>query len=61
MDAFKYLIVGGGVAGATAAETIRDHDKEGTIGLVNDEPYTLYSRVMLSKPGFFLEKIAYRP
>ena len=59
MQRFKYLIVGGGVAGATAAETIRDHDKEGTIGLVNDEPYTLYSRVMLSKPAFFLEKIPF--
>lgn len=59
MDKFKYLIVGGGVAGVTAAETIREHDKEGTIGLVNDEPYTLYSRVMLSKPGFFLEKIPF--
>lgn len=56
---YKYLIVGGGVAGATAAETIREHDKEGTIGLVNDEPYTLYSRVMLSKPAFFLEKIPF--
>jgi NAD(P)H-nitrite reductase large subunit len=59
MANFKYLIIGGGVAGATAAETIRDHDKEGTIGLVNDEPYTLYSRVMLSKPAFFLEKIPF--
>jgi len=59
MDKFKYLIIGGGVAGATAAETIRDHDKVGTIGLVNDEPYTLYSRVMLSKPAFFLEKIPF--
>ena len=59
MDKFKYLIVGGGVAGATVAETIREHDKEGAIGLVNDEPYTLYSRVMLSKPGFFLEKIPF--
>ena len=59
MDQFKYLIVGGGVAGVTAAETIREHDKDGAIGLVNDEPYTLYSRVMLSKPGFFLEKIPF--
>ncbi len=59
MDTFKYLIIGGGVAGVTAAETIRGRDKEGTIGLVNDEPYTLYSRVMLSKPAFFLEKIPF--
>lgn len=59
METFQYLIVGGGVAGATAAETIREHDPAGTIGLVNEEPYTLYSRVMLSKPGFFLEKIPF--
>jgi len=59
MDRFKYLIVGGGVAGVTAAEMIRERDLEGSVGLVNDEPYTLYSRVMLSKPNFFLEKIPF--
>ena len=59
METFKYLIVGGGVAGVTAAETIRDRDKESTIGIVNDEPYILYSRVMLSKPAFFLGKIPF--
>ncbi|MFA6494628.1 MAG: FAD-dependent oxidoreductase, partial [Candidatus Paceibacterota bacterium] len=52
MQHFKYLIVGGGIAGTTAAETIRKNDGEGTIAIVSDEPYPLYSRVMLSKPAF---------
>lgn len=56
---YKYLIIGGGVAGVTCAETIRATDAEGTIGIVSDEPYMLYSRVMLSKPNFFLEKVPF--
>jgi NAD(P)H-nitrite reductase large subunit len=53
---FKYLIIGGGIAGTTAAETIRGKDPEGSIAIVSDEPYPLYSRVMLSKPSFLLGK-----
>jgi len=56
---FKYLIIGGGVAGVTAAETIRQSDTVGTIAIVSDEPYLLYSRVMLSKPNFFLGKVPF--
>lgn len=56
MKQFKYFIVGGGVAGTTAAETIRASDKDGSIAIITDEPYPLYSRVMLSKPSFLLEK-----
>jgi NAD(P)H-nitrite reductase large subunit len=59
MQNFKYLIIGGGVAGVTAAETIRQNDPAGTIGIVSDEPYILYSRVMLSKPNFFLGKVPF--
>jgi NAD(P)H-nitrite reductase large subunit len=59
MQNFKYLIIGGGVAGVTAAETIRQNDATGTIGIVSDEPYILYSRVMLSKPNFFLGKVPF--
>ncbi|MEK9175180.1 MAG: FAD-dependent oxidoreductase [Patescibacteria group bacterium] len=55
----KYLIVGGGVAGTTAAEIIRSVDKDGSIAIVSDELYRLYSRIMLSKPNFFLEKIPF--
>src|SRR3989344_3939297 len=56
---YKYLIVGGGVAGITAAETIRENDAEGSIAVVSDEVHPLYSRVMLSKPNFFLGKIPF--
>ena len=54
-----YLIIGGGVAGTTAAETIRQNDPTGSCMIVSDEPYRLYSRIMLSKPNFFLEKIPF--
>lgn len=47
MPTVHYLIVGGGVAGTTAAETIRKHDHEGTIVLLNAELHRLYSRVLL--------------
>src|SRR3989338_11650313 len=41
----KYLIIGGGVAGTTAAETIRQNDSEGRIIIVSDEPYRHYSGI----------------
>jgi len=56
MKNFKYLVVGGGIAGTTAAETIRTKDANGSIAIITDEPYPLYSRVILSKPSFLLEK-----
>jgi len=58
MDSYKYLIIGGGVAGTTAAETLRQNDKDGSVAIVSDEP-RFYSRIMLSKPNFFLEKISF--
>lgn len=54
MQIYKYVIIGGGIAGTTAAETIRKTDKEGKIAIVSDELYPLYSRVLLSKPGWVL-------
>lgn len=59
MDTFKYLIIGGGIAGTTAAETIRKNDAQGSIAIISDEPYRLYSKVMLSKPNFFLGKVPF--
>lgn len=56
---YNYLIIGGGPAGTTAAETIRENDPEGSIALISDEQHPLYSRVMLSKPNFFLGKIPF--
>lgn len=52
MDRYRYLIIGGGIAGTTAAEHLRKRDPEGTIAIVSDEPHRLYSRVLLSKPAF---------
>src|SRR3989344_7918772 len=59
MEKARYLIIGGGISGTTAAETIRRSDPTGSIIIVSDEPYRLYSRIMLSKPNFFLEKIPF--
>jgi len=56
MAASRYLIIGGGVAGTTAASTIRQNSE---ITIVSDEPHYLYSRLMLSKPNFFLGKIPF--
>lgn len=56
---YKYLIIGGGAAGVSASETIRSTDKTSSIAVISDEPHALYSRVMLSKPNFFLGKIPF--
>lgn len=44
---YDYVIIGGGIAGVTAAETIRERDHEGSIALISGESLPLYSRVML--------------
>ena len=59
MKNVDFLIIGGGVAGTTAAETLRQNDKNCSILIVSDEPYRLYSRILLSKPYFFLGKIPF--
>jgi NAD(P)H-nitrite reductase large subunit len=40
----RYLIIGNGAAGATAAEAIRAADAQGEITLLSAEPYPMYSR-----------------
>ena len=47
MEFYDYLVIGGGVAGTTAAETIRERDSKAGIAIVSDEPHPLYSRVLL--------------
>ena len=59
MKQIKYLIIGGGIAGTTAAEIIRQNDKKGRVMIISDEPHRFYSRIMLSKPAFFLGKIPF--
>jgi nitrite reductase (NADH) large subunit len=44
----KYLIIGNGVAGTTAAEHIRKQDKQGAITMVTDEALPFYNRMKLS-------------
>ncbi len=43
----RYVIVGNGFAGTTAAEQLRKHDPACEIVLFGDEPYTLYNRISL--------------
>ncbi|MDA1334535.1 MAG: FAD-dependent oxidoreductase [bacterium] len=52
---YDYLIIGGGIAGTTAAETIRLHDAQGSIGVITNESEPLYSRVLL--PSYIRKKI----
>lgn len=49
MKQADYLIIGGGLAGANAAVTIRENDKNGRIVIVTDENHLPYDRVPLSK------------
>ena len=43
----KYLIIGNGVAGATAAQNIRKFDKVGEITVITEENFPFYSRMRL--------------
>lgn len=52
---YDYLIIGGGIAGITAAETVRENDSDATIAILCDEAYPLYSRVLL--PSYLKNRI----
>ena len=49
MRSYRYLIVGGGMTGDAATRGIREHDADGSIGLVGAEPHPPYARPPLSK------------
>jgi NADPH-dependent 2,4-dienoyl-CoA reductase/sulfur reductase-like enzyme len=49
MRAYKYVIVGGGLAGQRAGDGIRKVDTEGTVALVTGERHMPYQRPPLSK------------
>ncbi len=51
----RYVIVGGGIAGTTAADAIRKRDPEGSIIILTDEPYPLWSKIRL--PELFSGKV----
>jgi NADPH-dependent 2,4-dienoyl-CoA reductase/sulfur reductase-like enzyme len=40
----RYVIVGSGIAGLSAAEAIRRHDPAGRITILSQEPHPFYSR-----------------
>ena len=44
-----YVLIGGGLASATAAEHVRKHDADGEITIVGAEPHLPYNRPPLSK------------
>ena len=56
MDHAPYVIIGGGLAGVAAADTIRRRDKTGRLMLICAEPHPPYDRVPLSK-GYLLGDI----
>jgi nitrite reductase (NADH) large subunit len=43
----RYVIIGGGIAGTTAAEAIRAKDADGQVTILSEESHRLYSRIML--------------
>ncbi len=45
----QYVIIGNGIAGTTAAQTLRKNDPNCSIYLITDEPYPLYNRVSLPR------------
>lgn len=46
----RFVVIGNGVAGYTAAFTIKSYHKEAIVTMVSDEPYPLYSACAL--PGY---------
>lgn len=53
MTDFDYVIVGGGLAGASAIQGIRERDTQGSILLVGEETHLPYNRPPLSKKLWF--------
>ncbi len=54
----RYVIIGNGIAGTTAAEHLRKNDPNCSIHLLTNEPYPLYNRVSLPRflQGVIIEK-----
>ncbi|MFH1433878.1 MAG: FAD-dependent oxidoreductase [Candidatus Uhrbacteria bacterium] len=51
----KYVIIGGGIAGTTAAEELRRADADAEITIIEQEEHPLYSKVLL--PHYVLGKV----
>lgn len=64
MQDYQYLIIGGGMTGASASAGIREVDQTGSVGIVSKEPNSPYDRPPLSKglwKGKPIEKIWRQP
>ena len=53
---YPYIIIGGGLAGASAVEGIREQDKNGAILLIGTEKHLPYDRPPLTKKLWFGKK-----
>ncbi len=53
---YAYIIVGGGLAGASAVQGIREFDKNGSLLLIGNENHLPYDRPPLSKKLWFGQK-----
>ncbi|MFC2066970.1 hypothetical protein ACFLUO_08020 [Chloroflexota bacterium] len=63
-EKIKYLIIGNSAGGMGTAEAIREVDTVGTITIVSDEPYPVYSHPLISgylSEKYPLERIMFRP
>lgn len=49
MDNIKYLIIGNGIAGLSAAREIRKIDDKGSMMMITNEPYLTYYRLKLTE------------
>ncbi len=61
---YEYLIIGNSAAAAGCIEGIRENDKKGSIAVISDEPYHIYSRPLISyklKGDVTEKQMLYRP
>lgn len=49
MSSGRIVVVGNGIAGLTAADSLRSHGHDGELTVIGDEPHPAYSRPALSK------------
>ncbi len=64
LNFYDYIIIGAGIAGISAAETILKYDNTGEILLINNEDRLPYKRTSISKrlaAGFQKEELALKP
>ena len=45
----SYVIIGDGISGSTAAETLRENDPDGEITIITDEGEPLYNRILIKE------------